>query len=101
MDETTRLVVGTSLRNMIQKGWINISTIEECLKLAGVIPRAEPMAMLRALHCVNFKDMPAELQERVPGLLRDVFNGFDIQALTDAVTPAGGKVLRLQQGNSR
>jgi len=101
MDETTRLVVGTAMREMIQKGWVNICTIEKCIALSGIIPRAQPLALLHALHCVNFKDMPSELQERVPALLRDVFNGFDIQALTDAVTPAGGKALRLQQGSGR
>ena len=101
MDETTRLVVGTAMRGMIQKGWVDICTIDKCLKLSNIIPRAQSHELLHALHCVHFTDMPDELQARVPALLRDVFNGFDIQALTDAVTPAGGKVLRLQQGNAR
>lgn len=96
MDETTRLVVGTAMRAMIQKGWINISAIQDCLKLSGIIPHAGSLSLLQALHCVHFTDMPDELRERIPGMLRDVFSGMDVQSLVDAVTPAGGKLLRIQ-----
>lgn len=93
MTETTRLVIGTAMRSMFQKGWIDICAIRECLKLAGVVPVGESYALLSALHCVNFKDMPAELVERLPGLLTDVFDGLRVDDLVKACEPAGKRAL--------
>lgn len=103
MNEITRLVVGTAMRSMFQKGWVDICTIRECLKLAGVLPVGDAYQMLTTLHCVHFKDMPAELASEVPRMLRDVFNGLSVDDLVKATEPAkigsgrnGADVLKLR-----
>lgn len=88
MNEITRLVVGTAMRDMFQKGYVNICTVRECLKLAGILPVGSAYDLLNTLHCVHFKDMPAELTAQIPGLLTDVFNGIRIDDLVKACEPS-------------
>lgn len=88
MDETTKLVIATAMRNMLNGGHISICTIRECLQLAGITPRGRAYDLLNTLHCVKFKDMPAELAVQLPRLLHEVFNGIDVEQLVKAVEPA-------------
>lgn len=105
MDETTKLVIATSMRSMLAKGWLSISTIDECLKLAGIIPVGGAYRQLHALHCIHFDQMPRELAEKIPVLINQTFDGLNIEDLMRAATPAlehhGGKALqRLLGGGS-
>lgn len=88
MDETSRLVIATAMRDMIAKGYVNICTVDECLKVAGVIANAHAMKLLRPLHCVKFAEMPRELVEKIPTLLSQAFDGINIEDLIRAAQPA-------------
>lgn len=88
MDETTKLVIATAMRNMLNGGHISICTIRECLQLAGITPKGRSYDLLSTLHCVKFKDMPAELADQMPRLLHEVFNGIEIDQLVRAAEPA-------------
>ncbi len=72
MDELKVLVATTALKDMITKGYLNICTIRKINEVTGNYPAREDMALLEALHCVNFGDMPAELQRGMPLLIQKV-----------------------------
>ena len=109
MNNINQMVIRTALRNMFNKGYINVSTIDECLKLSGITPLGETRSQLRALHCVEFKDMDRQLAEAVPGMVAELFEGitlsideiFDKPQATDThsvdITPVpkGNAFLRL------
>lgn len=88
MDEIMKMVIATAIRKMFQNGWLSISDIDQCLKLAGVIPMGRAYEILRTLHCVHFKDMPRELAEKIPALLTECFAGLNIDDLMKACEPA-------------
>jgi hypothetical protein len=89
MDETTKMAISASIRAMFDRGWVSISDIDQCLKVANIIPPRRPHELLRTLHCVKLADMPRELAEKVPVLLAECFNGLDVDELLRACTPAG------------
>lgn len=70
MDELKVLVATTALKDMIRKGYFSICTIDAINKVTGNHPRSEDYAMLHALHCVHFADMPPELQRGLPLLIQ-------------------------------
>lgn len=90
MDELTKMVIATSMRNMFEKGWFSISDVDQCLKLAGIVAVGREYELLRGLHCVHFNKMPRELAEKVPTLLSACFNGLRIDDLMKAMEPAAG-----------
>jgi hypothetical protein len=88
MDQLTQVAVATAMRKMFDNKWFDISTVDQCLKLAGVIAPTKPYQTLRVLHCVHYSDMPRELLDALPGLLRECFGGVNIEALMQACEPA-------------
>ncbi len=91
MDKLTQLTINASLRNMFDKGWVDICAIKECLKLAGITPMGRGFELLNALHCVHINKMERELAEAIPTLLEEAFNGvrFDMALVRLAdVAPA-------------
>lgn len=86
-DETKKLVVGTAMRDMFQKGWLNICTIDKCLEISGLLRGGDDYRLLGALHCINFKDMPPELFQRIPNMLKVVFSGLSVDDLMQACLP--------------
>lgn len=88
ISEVNKLIIGTRLRDMFRKGWFSICCIDDCLNLAGILPGGESYRQLKALHCVQFGDMPRELAEAIPSMIRDVFDGVSIDQLMQASTPA-------------
>lgn len=109
MSDINQMVIRTALRNMFNKGYVNVSTIDECLKLASITPLGETNGQLRALHCVHFKDMDRLLAEAVPSMVAELFEGitlsvdelFDKPQVNEARTvdinpaPKGNAFLRL------
>lgn len=88
MNDIEKMVIATAMRKMFEKGWVDICAIDQCLRVAGVIPPKRARELLSTLHCVNFGDMPRELVDRLPGLLTECFNGLKIDDLMRACEPA-------------
>lgn len=88
MTELSGMVIATAMRKMFEQGWFNICTVDQCLKVAGIIPPKREYEMLRTLHCVHFGEMPRELVDGVQTLLAACFNGMRIDALVRACEPA-------------
>jgi hypothetical protein len=82
MSDTKLLAAQTAVRNMMQRGHVNICCIRDVCRLLSVVPQGDAYDILNTLHCVDFKDMPRELQERMPELLKEVFGGLQLEPIT-------------------
>lgn len=90
MNDTDKLIVATALRKMFAGGYLDICTINQCIDLLGLIRQSggKSYDRLRTLHCVHFKDMPAEIAQQVTVWIGDCMNGQSIDALVAAAMPA-------------
>jgi hypothetical protein len=64
--------IKTSLRHMFNRGSFSICTIDNVLKLTGGIPKGDDYKTLSLLHCVNYQDMPPELLEALPNMVKNI-----------------------------
>lgn len=100
MNDTDKLIVATALRKMFAGGYLDICTIDKCIELPGLIRKSggNSYDRLHTLHCVHFKDMPAEIAQQVTVWIGDCMNGQSIDALVAAAMPAkdrnGSHILR-------
>jgi hypothetical protein len=76
MTDINQMVIRSGLRDMFNKGYLSISTIKECLKLAKITPVGSTLDQLSVLHCVHFKDMDRELAEQIPAMVAGLFDGM-------------------------
>lgn len=86
MNHIQILAMATSVKVMLDKGWMDICVIDQILRMAGTIPNKRDYDTLRLLHCVSFKDMPPELQESLPSLIKSVLSGPTISVM-DCLPP--------------
>jgi hypothetical protein len=63
-------IAKTALKKMESDGHFSICTIDNILKMSRGVPNSEAYTQLRVLHCVNFKDMPMEVLQALPSLIR-------------------------------
>jgi hypothetical protein len=63
----------TALNSMFKKGHFDICCIRNVGELLGVDPKfaGEAYKILQPLHCINFSDMPSELRDAIPSLIRE------------------------------
>lgn len=80
--ELDQAIIATSIRDMVDKGYFSISTIDSILKVTRVQKNQAVYDRLHMLHCVHFNKMPPEVLDALPAMIRDVLNGpeFDIEA---------------------
>lgn len=71
MDNIQEMTAMTALNHMFKQGHMSICTIDSVAKLLGVDPRGKVYNILSTLHCVNFSEMPQELKEAIPGMVRE------------------------------
>jgi len=67
-----KLRVKPKQESMLKKDYFSISTIDDILRMTGGKPNTEDYNILRALHCVNYGDMPPELLRGLPVLIQRV-----------------------------
>ena len=65
-----QLIALTALNAMLAQVHFSICCIDSVAKLLGVHPEGEAYNALRPLHCINYCDMPRELMEALPGLIK-------------------------------
>jgi hypothetical protein len=75
MPETQQLVLRTATRKLFEKNYFDICAVDALLKLVGTTARTPAYNQLRALHCMNYADMPRELSDRIPYLVRECLAG--------------------------
>jgi len=78
------LAVKSAMRKMMQQGYFDICTVRNCLGLLGIVPTSESYKILETIHCVNYNAMEPEIRTALPMLLRETFDGIDIEAMLGA-----------------
>lgn len=71
MDEQKQLIALTALNKMFRGRYFSICTIDSVAEMLGVNPAGEAYRMLCPLHCVHWDEMPAQVRQQVPDLIRE------------------------------
>lgn len=85
MPETQQLVLRTATRKLFDKRYFDICTVDTLMKLIGTTAPTHAYTQLRALHCVDYADMPQDLRERIPHLVRECLAGPTADEAADIV----------------
>ena len=85
--------VRTALQNMQSKGYFNICTIDQILKVTGGVPDPRDYEALRLLHCVNFRDMPHALRLALPRKIQLVVESAPMQLLKNPASDSARSAL--------
>lgn len=72
---TNEQIALVALNRMFQKGHMDICAIRDVAAILKVNPEAETFAQLRALHCVDWKDMPRDLYRKIPDMIKTCLGG--------------------------
>lgn len=72
MNEIQKMAAQAAMTNMLKKSYFSISTIDSILAMTNGKPNQDDYNILRALHCVNYGDMPPELLRGLPVLIQRV-----------------------------
>lgn len=75
MPDTQQLVLRTATRKLFDQSFFDICTVDSLMKLVGTNASTHAYTQLRALHCVHYADMPKDLRERIPHLVRECLAG--------------------------
>lgn len=96
MDNFQKQAITIALREMFESSHFSICTVDKCLKIANVIPPATDYEALSALHCVDWKKMPADFRQQVFVKTLELFthSGFPLEQIMEA---AAGKRLQALQ----
>ena len=71
MDNIQEMAAMAALNHMFKQGYVSVCTIDKVAKLMNVNPRGRAYDVLSTLHCVGFDQMPQELKESIPGMIRE------------------------------
>lgn len=74
MDKVNELAAMTALNHMFKQGYVSICTIDKVSKVLNINPKGRAYDVLSTLHCVGFDQMPQELKESIPGMIRECLN---------------------------
>lgn len=96
MSDLKLLAVQASLTKMLSDKYFNICTIDNIVEMNNLKPDREAMAILNALHCVNYNQMPAELLNALPDLIARVLQSpsFDASRINIVETGTGLKLVK-------
>ena len=96
MDNFQKQAITIALREMFEGSHFSICTVDQCIKVAGVIPPAADYAALSALHCVHWNKMPADFRQQVFVKTLELFThaGFPLEQIMEAT--AGKRLQALQ-----
>lgn len=83
--ETQQLVLRTATRQLFDSRHFSICTVDKLMKLVGTNARTPAYTQLSALHCVDYADMPKDLRERIPHLVRECLAGQTADEAADIV----------------
>ena len=59
---------------MLKSNYFDVCTVDSVCKLIGAKSSGAAYDMLRTLHCVHYSEMPQEVREGIPALMREVFS---------------------------
>ncbi|QEG09158.1 hypothetical protein CPT_Phriendly_006 [Vibrio phage Phriendly] len=79
IQEMKLMAANTKINKMLNKqSFFSICAISETLDVMGMRAQCgESYKALKALHCIEYDDMPRELVKALPELISNVFSGSD------------------------
>ena len=78
MSTIQETVAMTALNHMFKKGHFDICTIDAVAKVMHVHPKEPEYSMLRALHCIDYKEMPKDVYDALPISVKTCLSMNDI-----------------------
>jgi hypothetical protein len=69
----------TAVAKMLRSDYFSICTVDNVCKLIGARQDGAAYDMLRTLHCVHYREMPQDVREVLPALMREVFSQAQIE----------------------
>lgn len=70
-----RATIMTALNDMVRKGYFSVCTVDRCAEILGISLRgSEPYRLLSALHCIHFNEMPRDVRNAIPEMIRECLN---------------------------
>ena len=93
--ETKRRVVAIALKDMFDKGRLDICCIRECLKIAKIPEGGDDFDTLHALHMVKFAKMPLDVREEITDTIIGLFaqTPMEVEELEIVINGEGVKVI--------
>jgi hypothetical protein len=87
MDEFHKKAAITALKKMFDGRYFDICTVDNVIKITGCIADRKDYQALRALHCVNWSDMDADLRNMVMVKTMQIFDTpkFSVEVLSNAI----------------
>lgn len=90
MDDIQVLAARAAMKKMTQDGYFSICTIDNILRMTGGVPRASDYDILRALHCISFRDMEPMLLRGLPFLIKRVLEADGVDLTFDVIAAGTG-----------
>lgn len=75
LDQAKRLTIELALKKLLNSKSFSICTIDKIADLMDCRATGPAYDILSTLHCIDYGDMPAELQRQLPDLIISAFNG--------------------------
>ena len=68
----------TAVARMLKSNYFDVCTVDKVCRLIGASAQGPAYDMLNTLHCVHYSDMPPQVRECIPALMREVFSQVKI-----------------------
>lgn len=78
MSTIQETVAMTALNHMFKKGHFDICTLDAVAKVLKVHPVEPEYSMLRAMHCIEYKEMPKALYDALPTMIKTCLSMRDM-----------------------
>ena len=101
MNAIERLTCQAALAKLLSDPQFSICTVDNILKVTQTVPDGRLYRALSLLHCVNYRDMPPELLQELPGMLAQIFKGplLEVPGINFTVDKAGKPALSVTRAH--
>lgn len=90
------LAAQAALTKMVSQSYFSICSIDKIVEMLGVKPDREAYAILSALHCVDYNQMPPELFQELPNLIARIVQSpsFDASRINIVGSGTGLRIVK-------
>lgn len=74
MSDIKVMAATAALQKMLAQKYFDICTIDNIIKMLGIVPDREAYSILHTLHCVDYDQMQPELLEQLSVLIMRVLD---------------------------
>lgn len=82
MSHLSVAIASTAIKNMLEAKTFSICAIRDVGQMLGINPEhTQAYKMLQPLHCIAYANMPSEVVEAIPQLIRDCYGGLTFKLI--------------------